>query len=722
MGAHVSYQVAGPASVEAEALLRFPPQRWSGWGCSLSWQGKALGCCREAETWADLLFSTRDVPLSTLWPAWAGPYMPPAVPGLGLSVARYNIGGCGRPEEQAGHPYGGRKVRGWFAEIEGYQPLPGGEFDWTRDEAQRNFLHLAIERGVDQVELFSNAPMWWMSNSTSSFGGALAQPDEFASYLGEVTSQARSGWGVPVRSVAPFNEPSADWWSFPHDQVQSDELRAKIQAALREAEAEEARRQELLVDIEEAEERQWLRRELERTRERHMQAQKSNRDKVDFREYIDKDISGKFRPKRPLDSVMQGSGAASTDCAETVVRGEYVWRITGFSWLKLALDQQMSECSVWSPIFELGDVPFQFAFNPVASRMFWGDYYASVEEGEEDDWPPLDDDAGPHGSLGIVVDTFSTFVLRYRIFIKAQHGEFVQWDGTQNVIHYGTDDGTHQPLAFGPDVHWPDDEPPGSQGIFGLSYEELLQSEWVMDDTLTVKFELEVLPEAGPESESSTPAAEVPEPTMTDDMCALLEEGSCSDVRLMVQEEVIQAHSQVLCARSEVFRKQLTAGMQESVSKVIVIEDCDVVTFKAFLQFLYTDRLPDAQALILAAASKESENGSCDPQLSQIQALLVVSHKYQVKRLQLWCEAKLSEEINASRVCSILVQAHLFQAKQLEKACLSFIKAKAGQVLLLPAYADLSKKWPQIGLKVSLFLAGVSETASQDTRSEEPAA
>ena len=50
--------------------------------------------------------------------------------------------------------------------------------------------------------------------------------------------------------------------------------------------------------------------------------------------------------------------------------------------------------------------------------------------------------------------------------------------------------------------------------------------------------------------------------------------------------QVIHAHSQILSARSEVFRKQLTSGMQEEVSKVIRIEDCDAVTFRAFLQFL----------------------------------------------------------------------------------------------------------------------------------------
>ena len=256
-------------------------------------------------------------------------------------------------------------------------------------------------------------------------------------------------------------------------------------------------------------------------------------------------------------------------------------------------------------------------------------------------------------------------------------------------------------------MHWPD-HAPASLGIFGLSHEDLLQSEWVQNDTLTVKFELEVRPYEYASSRPFSLAAEVPAPTMSEDTHALLEEGNCSDVQFMVQDEVIHAHSQVLCARSEVFSKQLTAGMQESVSKVIVIEDCEAATFKAFLQFLYTDQLPDSRELLpKGASSDETDSGS---PLSRLQALLAVSHKYQVKRLQIWCEARLSEEIVKSQVCGILCQAHLLQAKQLEMACLTFIKHHMSQVLMMPSYAELIRKWPQVALKVSLFSAGVSKT------------
>ena len=252
-------------------------------------------------------------------------------------------------------------------------------------------------------------------------------------------------------------------------------------------------------------------------------------------------------------------------------------------------------------------------------------------------------------------------------------------------------------------------------GIFGLSHEELLQSEWVENDALTMKFELEVRPEVWAESGPLGLAGEVPEPTMSDDTQTLLEEGKCCDVRFMVQGEVIHAHSQILCARSEALSKQLTAGMQERVSKVIVIEDCDVTTFRAFLQFLCTDRLPDAKELLPKRTSSESENESGSLQLSRIQRLLAVSDKYQIKRLQLWCQAKLSEGINTSQVCDILSQAHLLQAKQLERACLSFIKDNMSQVLTMPSYLELLKKWPQLALKISLFLADVSEAQTLTT-------
>ena len=81
-------------------------------------------------------------------------------------------------------------------------------------------LKAAVARGVDHVELFSDAPMWWMNDSKSSAGGSiLAQHhQDHAIYMATVAQRARDEWKIPVTSVEPFNEPNAYWWKFPAKQ------------------------------------------------------------------------------------------------------------------------------------------------------------------------------------------------------------------------------------------------------------------------------------------------------------------------------------------------------------------------------------------------------------------------------------------------------------------------------------------------------------------------
>ena len=473
--------------------------------------------------------------------------------------------------------------------------------------------------------------------------------------------------------------------------MSAEELRAAIEATRRRAEAEEARLPQLEAETEQARERQRLREELGDMVEREQDAWQRNDIEIAYRRRIDDDEVRAWQGPPKKQPATQASGGRSFDFGDSVAKGDYLWRIEGFSWVPCALLQSGGHCVTSS--FGLAEQNVFLLYNPHASYLC--EQY--------------------HGSLAILVITDERIALRYRIYVKAQNGEFVQWGETCDVVHRGgfNDDGWTCPrtAAYGPDVHWPG-HAPSSLGIFGLSHKELLQSEWVENDTLTVKFELEVRPDKDAKMHPLSLAAQVPEPTMSEDTWELLEKGTCSDVRFMVQGEVIQAHSQILCARSEVFSKQLTAGMQESISKVIVIEDCDVTTFNAFLRFVYTDRLPHVRELLSNGTSSEpgNESGGLQlPHLPQIQALLAVSHKYQVKRLQLWCEAKLSEQIDTPQVCGILCQAHLFQAKQLEQACLRFIKDHADQVFTLPAYLELIKKWPQVALKISLFSAGVHE-------------
>ena len=264
------------------------------------------------------------------------------------------------------------------------------------------------------------------------------------------------------------------------------------------------------------------------------------------------------------DHPQEASGGERTNCAHKVAKGEYTWQIARFSWSRLRLKQAGLFCVV-SKLFKVGGYEFQFVYQP--------------------DGGTVNCTLSQHGSLAIIFWGSDPIVLRYRVYVKAPNGEYVQWGETCEELH-DTDDGP--PTAYGPDVHEAG-RPHVPTGIFGLSHQELLNSQWVENDTLTVKFVLEVHPVGTFDTQPLGPSVEIPGPTMHQDAQALWEKGTCSDVQFVVQGAVLNAHSQVLCARSEVFEKQLTAGMQESASRVITIQDCDPDTFKRFLQFLYTD-------------------------------------------------------------------------------------------------------------------------------------
>lgn len=202
------------APVTACLGLRSSAPPWEGFGCSLSWMGKALGSAKEQNIWADLLFTTDTLDFSKLCKNEKR-----TVPCLGLSIVRYNVGGVGNQEDPEKKS---SACEHWFRIIEGFVPKQPGtwNFDWSRDMEQRVFLDLALQRGVSTVELFFNSPMWWMTDSKSSFGGCLEVKEQkaFAWYIASVCKQFRNVWKVPVRSVSPFNEPSAGWWKFPKDQ------------------------------------------------------------------------------------------------------------------------------------------------------------------------------------------------------------------------------------------------------------------------------------------------------------------------------------------------------------------------------------------------------------------------------------------------------------------------------------------------------------------------
>jgi O-glycosyl hydrolase len=179
------------ATYSVDPSIQF--QTLQGWGTSLAWWANVVGGFPDA--------ARNDIVQKIFDP----------VNGLGLEAIRYNIGGGENPDY---HFLQFRKA------VPGYEPSPG-VWDWTADANQRWVLQAALAYGVDQLDVGSNSPPWWMTNSgsvTGAPGGTdnldPAHYNDFANYLAEVVQHFQDDWGVPFQTLSPFNEPNATWWTF----------------------------------------------------------------------------------------------------------------------------------------------------------------------------------------------------------------------------------------------------------------------------------------------------------------------------------------------------------------------------------------------------------------------------------------------------------------------------------------------------------------------------
>ncbi|WP_172251012.1 glycoside hydrolase family 30 protein [Saccharibacillus deserti] len=193
---------AAASVIGIDLAARF--QTFEGWGTSLAWWANVIG------GWSE---ERRTEIVEKLYSAEKG---------LGFNIARYNIGGT----KDARDPYlhYGKAILSYQNE--------DGTWDWSRDAGQRTVTRQIRKIAETPIfEAFSNSPPWWMTCSydperkdgadgctTGGFdgGGNLrsGREREFAEYLTETVKHFRDEWGIVFRTLAPFNEPVADWWKY----------------------------------------------------------------------------------------------------------------------------------------------------------------------------------------------------------------------------------------------------------------------------------------------------------------------------------------------------------------------------------------------------------------------------------------------------------------------------------------------------------------------------
>lgn len=165
--------------------------KFCGWGTSLAW-------------WANVDYPTniRDELIRLIF----------SESGLGLNIARYNLGGS-NPEDNTS-----------IKSIPCIKNGPDNKIDLDNDLRQLSILDNAVKNGVDRVEVFSNSPPWWMTVSGRAQGAdKIATTNLKRSNINEYCKFLLDAYDIlkqkyPVTSLEPFNEPSNPFWTSKNEQ------------------------------------------------------------------------------------------------------------------------------------------------------------------------------------------------------------------------------------------------------------------------------------------------------------------------------------------------------------------------------------------------------------------------------------------------------------------------------------------------------------------------
>ncbi len=175
---------------------------FEGWGTSLCWWANRLGYSEKlTKAAADAFFSDE---------------------GLGLDIARYNLGGGDDPA----HNHITRsdsKVPGVWSEFtmsEDGKDVSITKYDLSKDQNQLNIAKAALKANPKlYFEGFSNSAPYFMTITGCTSGGDPASSDnlkpdmydDFGKFIADATALFKAE-GIEFKSYSPMNEPDTDYW------------------------------------------------------------------------------------------------------------------------------------------------------------------------------------------------------------------------------------------------------------------------------------------------------------------------------------------------------------------------------------------------------------------------------------------------------------------------------------------------------------------------------
>ncbi|KAJ1294705.1 hypothetical protein BS78_01G166000, partial [Paspalum vaginatum] len=213
-------------------------------------------------------------------------------------------------------------------------------------------------------------------------------------------------------------------------------------------------------------------------------------------------------------------------------------------------------------------------------------------------------------------------------------------------------------------------------------------SRHLRDDSFAIRCDVLVTKELRVQKVSEVtvpPSVSVPPSDLHCHLGDLLQTEKGADVVFDVAGQTFAAHRCVLAARSPVFSAALFGVMKEGDTRGVVhIEDMEAPVFKALLYFIYTDLFPKP--------TKDLDEDVVS------QHLLVAADRYNLERLKLLCEKKLSDFIDVDTVATILALAEQHRCHGLKKVCFHFLCSPSNLMTVAASdgFKHLSRSCPSV--------------------------
>ncbi|KAF8653773.1 hypothetical protein HU200_061889 [Digitaria exilis] len=136
--------------------------------------------------------------------------------------------------------------------------------------------------------------------------------------------------------------------------------------------------------------------------------------------------------------------------------------------------------------------------------------------------------------------------------------------------------------------------------------------------------------------------------------------------------------------RSDLESLYLTNGL---VIIMCGVEDIAPTTFKAMLQFIYTDDLP-----------RDEEDGDEQLPTEAFQDLLAAADRFALDRLKLMCAKKLWDDVSTDTVGATLACAEAYSCPELKMKCIDFFANEKNfkEAVLTDGFVQLVQKFPAI--------------------------